>query len=95
MRVFLVDETFTHGAVVTGMKIMHDARATKRMKAFYYGGCVNQIPATQHACQIRIQLLNRHPGIFHHGVDPKNKSLPPWKDVHKCGKTLVAYSAGF
>lgn len=42
-----------------------------RMKAFYYGGCVNQIPATQHACQIRIQLLNRHPGIFHHGVDWK------------------------
>lgn len=28
MRVFLVDETFTHRAVVTGMKIMHDARAT-------------------------------------------------------------------
>lgn len=28
MRVFLVDETFTHRAVVTGMKIMHDARPT-------------------------------------------------------------------
>lgn len=28
-------------------------------------------------------------------LTPKNKSLPPWKDVHKCGKTLVAYSADF
>lgn len=71
MRVFLVDETFTHRTVVAGVKIVHNARPTKRMETFNYGGCVNQIPATQHACQIRIQLVNRHPGIFHHGVDPK------------------------
>lgn len=83
MRVFLVDETFTHGTVVTGVKIVHNARPTKRMETFNYGGCVNQIPATQHACQIRIQLVNRHPGIFHHGVEGKCPKKKKSSTIHR------------
>lgn len=64
-------------------KVINYLNELTRMKAFYYGGCVNQIPATQHACQIRIQLLNRHPGIFQHGVDWKKKKTQIPKNVNE------------
>lgn len=79
-RPSFVDLHVTHGAVLVGLQVAHDARFAEGMQALHDGSGVDEVPPAEGTHEVRVQLRDFDPcGPMHDaGVGAGDWGASPW-----------------